>query len=195
MFCSNPYEGERRGGTVGFPLEGVTVRVAGESDEILGAGRIGEVQVKGENIFRGYWRMPDKTKEEFTPDGFFKTGDLGEWDGEGYLSIVGRSKDVLITGGLNVYPKEVEAVIDSMPGVGESAVIGTPHPDFGEAVTAVIVRGNDDRGAALTEDSVIRFVKGNLANFKVPKKVYFVPELDRNSMGKVQKNVLRRRYY
>ena len=194
MFCSNPYEGERRGGTVGFPLDGVSVRVAGEMDQVLGAEQIGEVQVKGDNIFRGYWRMPEKTKEEFSPDGFFKTGDLGRWDADGYLVIVGRSKDVVITGGLNVYPKEVEEIIDTMPGVVESAVIGVVHPDFGEAVTAVVVRTADDQGEALTESSVIGFVKGALANFKVPKKVHFAAELPRNSMGKVQKNILRQRY-
>ncbi len=194
MFCSNPYEGERRGGTVGFPLGGVSVRVAGEKDQPLETGQIGEVQVKGDNVFRGYWRMADKTKEEFTSDGFFKTGDVGQWDKDGYLIIVGRSKDVVITGGLNVYPVEVENIIDTMPGVVESAVIGVPHPDFGEAVTAVVVRTTDELGAALKEDAVIGFVKGILANFKVPKKVHFETELPRNSMGKVEKNTLRRKY-
>jgi malonyl-CoA/methylmalonyl-CoA synthetase len=194
MYCSNPYEGQRRGATVGFPLEGVSVRVAGESNQPLGAGQIGEVQVRGENIFRGYWRMADKTKEEFTPDGFFKTGDMGKWDADGYLVIVGRSKDIVITGGLNVYPVEVEQIIDRIPGVAESAVIGVPHQDFGEAVTAVIVRREDEQGAALTEDAVIGAVKGALANFKVPKRVHFATELPRNTMGKVQKNVLRKTY-
>lgn len=194
MFCSNPCEGERRGGTVGFPLEGVSVRVAGENDQPLCAGQIGAIQVKGENIFRGYWRMPEKTREEFTADGFFKTGDMGKWDAEGYLTIVGRSKDLVITGGLNVYPVEVEEIIDRMPGVAEAAVIGVPHPDFGEAVTAVVVRRENEQGAALTEDAVIGVVKGALANFKVPKRVHFATELPRNTMGKVQKNVLRKRY-
>ncbi|MDR3566572.1 MAG: malonyl-CoA synthase [Syntrophobacteraceae bacterium] len=194
MFCSNPLVGKRRGGTVGFPLEGVSVRVAGDNNQPAGTGQIGEVQVKGDNIFRGYWRLPDKTKEEFTPDGFFKTGDMGKWDADGHLAIVGRSKDIVITGGLNVYPKEVEEAIDKMSGVAESAVIGTPHPDFGEAVTAVIVKTKDELGAALTEGAVIGFIKGNLANFKVPKKVHFATELPRNTMGKVQKNILRQMF-
>lgn len=194
MFCSNPYEGERRGGTVGFPLDGVSVRVAGQKNKPLEAGQIGEIQVKGDNIFSGYWRMPEKTKEEFTADGFFKTGDMGRRDADGYLVIVGRSKDVVITGGLNVYPGEVEEIIDRMPGVAESAVIGAPHPDFGEAVTAVVVRRGDEQGAELTEAAVIGFVKETLANFKVPKKVHFATELPRNSMGKVEKNILRQRY-
>jgi malonyl-CoA/methylmalonyl-CoA synthetase len=194
MFCSNPLEGQRRAATVGFPLEGVSVRVAAENNQPLSVGQIGEVQVKGDNIFRGYWRLPEKTKEEFTPDGFFKTGDMGKWDADGYLTIVGRSRDVVITGGLNVYPSEVEAIIDTLPGVYESAVIGVAHPDFGEAVTAVVVRRSDEQGAALTESAVIGLVKKTLANFKVPKKVHFVTELPRNSMGKVQKNILRQKY-
>ncbi|MGC8494955.1 MAG: malonate--CoA ligase [Syntrophobacteraceae bacterium] len=194
MFCSNPYEGERRGGTVGFPLEGVSVRVAGEKNEPLCAEQVGAIQVKGDNIFRGYWRMPEKTREEFTTDGFFKTGDMGKWDAEGYLTIVGRSKDIVITGGLNVYPAEIEQIIDRIPGVAESAVIGVPHPDFGEAVTAVIVRRENEQGAELTEGDVIGALKGALANFKVPKRVHFATELPRNTMGKVQKNVLRKTY-
>ena len=191
MFTSNPYDGERRGGTVGFPLPGVSIRIVDEENRPLPAGEIGQIQVKGENVFRGYWRMPEKTREEFTDDGFFKTGDMGKRDKDGYITIVGRSKDVVITGGLNVYPKEIEEIIDAMPGVVESAVIGVPHPDFGEAVVAVVVRLDNEAGAALTETGVIAELRGVLANFKVPKAVHFVGELPRNSMGKVQKKVLR----
>jgi malonyl-CoA/methylmalonyl-CoA synthetase len=188
MNTSNPYRGERRGGTVGFPLPGIEVRVAGEGDQPLPAGTIGQIQVRGPNVLPGYWRMPEKTKEEFTADGFFRTGDLGQYDGDGYLSIVGRSKDLVISGGYNVYPKEVEMLLDELPGVEESAVIGVPHPDFGEAVVAVVV---PKKGAALLEQEVIAQLKGRLANFKVPKRVHVVVELPRNAMGKVQKNVLR----
>ncbi|MDP2132760.1 MAG: AMP-binding protein, partial [Sulfuritalea sp.] len=140
------------------------------------------------------WGLPEKTREEFTADGFFKTGDMGTWDADGYVVISGRSKDLVITGGLNVYPKEIEELIDAMPGVVESAVIGLPHPDFGEAVTAVVVRQNNPAGAALSEASIINAIKGELANFKVPKWVYLVDQLPRNAMGKVQKNVLRQQY-
>ncbi len=194
MLCSNPYDGERRSGTVGFPLPGVSIRVADEMDRPVEVGQIGAIQVKGENIFRGYWRMPEKTKEEFTSDGFFKTADLGKWDASGYLTISGRSKDVIITGGLNVYPKEVEELIDAMPGVVESAIIGVPHSDFGESVTAVVVRRQGEEGAAATESTIISALKGMLANFKVPKRVHFASELPRSSMGKVQKNILREKY-
>jgi malonyl-CoA/methylmalonyl-CoA synthetase len=189
MITSNPYDGERRPGTVGFPLPGVSVRVADEQDRPLPAGEIGGIQVKGPNVFRGYWRLPDKTREEFTADGFFRTGDVGVVSHDGYLSIVGRAKDLVITGGYNVYPKEVELAIDEIPGVLESTVIGIPHPDFGEAVTAVVVRDRD--GAGLTEEAIIQHVKSKLAGYKVPKRVYFVEGLPRNAMGKVQKNVLR----
>jgi malonyl-CoA/methylmalonyl-CoA synthetase len=188
MNTSNPYRGERRGGTVGFPLPGIEVRVAGEGDQPLPAGTIGQIQVRGPNVLPGYWRMPEKTREEFTADGFFRTGDLGQYDDDGYLSIVGRSKDLVISGGYNVYPKEVEMLLDELPGVEESAVIGVPHPDFGEAVVAVVV---PKKGAALLEQDVIAQLKGRLANFKVPKRVHIVAELPRNAMGKVQKNVLR----
>ncbi len=184
MICSNPYEGERRGGTVGKPLPGVSLRIAG--------GDTGVIEIKGANVFSGYWRMPEKTQEEFTDDGYFKTGDIGAIDRDGYVSIVGRAKDLIISGGFNVYPKEIELLIDEIPGVAESAVIGLPHPDFGEAVTAVIVRNKD--GATLSEAEVIAKVKTQLANFKVPKRVYFVDELPRNTMGKVQKNVLRTQF-
>jgi malonyl-CoA/methylmalonyl-CoA synthetase len=188
MITSNPYEGERRGGTVGFPLPGVSVRVASADGRVLGTGEAGEVQVRGPNVFAGYWRMPDKTKEEFTADHWFHTGDVGQWSGDGYLSIVGRAKDLIISGGYNVYPKEIELVIDALQGVLESAVVGVPDPDFGEAVTAVVVQHDD---AALDETAVIAHVRSQIANYKVPKRVVFVKELPRNAMGKVQKNVLR----
>ncbi|MBI2754459.1 MAG: malonyl-CoA synthase [Betaproteobacteria bacterium] len=191
MNTSNPYEGERRGGTVGFPLPGIEVRVVDDADLPLLAGKIGHIQVRGPNVLPGYWKLPEKNKEEFTPDGFFRSGDLGTFDADGYLSIVGRSKDLVISGGFNVYPKEIEMLLDEHPGVEESAVIGLPHPDFGEVVTAVVVAR---AGAALTEESLIAHVKGRLANFKVPKRVFIVRELPRNAMGKVQKNALRATY-
>ena len=194
MFTSNPYEGERRGGTVGFPLPGTSLQIVGAGGAAAKPGAVGQIQVKGDNVFVGYWGMPEKTKEEFTADGYFKTGDMGSFDAEGYVTISGRSKDLVITGGLNVYPKEIEELIDAMPGVAESAVIGLPHPDFGEAVTAVVVRQKTAAGAALTESGIIAAIKHKLANFKVPKWVYLVDELPRNAMGKVQKNVLRKNY-
>ncbi|WP_310449954.1 malonyl-CoA synthase [Sulfuritalea sp.] len=194
MFTSNPYTGERRGGTVGFPLPGTELRIVGAGDTALKAGSVGNIQVRGDNVFLGYWGMPEKTREEFTADGFFKTGDMGTRDADGYVVISGRSKDLVITGGLNVYPKEIEELIDAMPGVAESAVIGLPHPDFGEAVSAVVVRQKNAAGAALTEASIIAAIKGELANFKVPKWVYLVDQLPRNAMGKVQKNILREQY-
>ena len=182
MLTSNPYDGARKGGTVGFALPGVSVRVANARDGI------GDIEVRGPNVFREYWRMPEKTAEEFTADGYFRTGDVGRFDADGYLSIVGRSKDLIISGGFNVYPKEIESLIDDMPGVLESAVIGLPHADFGEAVTAVVVL---KPGAQLTEARVIAALKAKIANFKVPKRVHVVEELPRNAMGKVQKNMLR----
>ena len=191
MNTSNPYEGERRAGTVGSPLPGIEVRVASEADQPLPSGEIGAIQVRGPNVLPGYWRLPEKNKEEFTADGFFRTGDVGKFDRDGYLTLVGRSKDLVISGGYNVYPKEIELLLDELPDVEESAVIGIPHPDFGEAVTAVIV---PKKNAQLTEDDVIAYVKDKLANFKVPKRVHFVAELPRNAMGKVQKNVLREQY-
>jgi malonyl-CoA/methylmalonyl-CoA synthetase len=191
MNTSNPYGGERRGGTVGVPLPGVGVRVVDDADLPVAAGDTGHVQVRGPNVMPGYWKLPDKNKEEFTPDGFFRTGDLGSFDADGYLSIVGRAKDMVISGGYNVYPREIEMLLAELPGVHESAVFGVPHPDFGEAVVAAIVSGP---GAALTEERVIAYVKGRLANFKVPKRVLFVRELPRNAMGKVLKNVLREEY-
>jgi malonyl-CoA/methylmalonyl-CoA synthetase len=184
MICSNPYEGERRGGTVGKTLPGVNLRIDG--------GDTGGIEIRGANVFSGYWRMPEKTREEFTADGYFKTGDIGTIDKDGYVSIVGRAKDLIISGGFNVYPKEIELVIDAIPGVAESAVIGLPHPDFGEAVTAVIVRDKQD--SSLNEADVVAHVKTELASFKVPKRVHFVEELPRNTMGKVQKSTLRERF-
>lgn len=188
MLVSNPYDGERVGGTVGLPLPGVSVRVVKSDGTACAADEIGDIQVKGPNVFKGYWRMPEKTAEEFTADGYFRTGDVGKFDSRGYLSIVGRSKDLIISGGYNVYPKEIESFIDEMDGVTESAVVGVPHPDFGEAVTAVIVPKSN---ASLSESDVIGYLKSKIANFKVPKRVFFVRELPRNTMGKVQKNVLR----
>lgn len=194
MLVSNPYEGKRIGGTVGLPLPGVSVRVVKGDGTPCETGEVGDIQVKGPNVFKGYWRMPEKTAEEFTADRYdcyFKTGDVGKFDENGYLSIVGRSKDLIISGGYNVYPKEIESFIDEMDGVVESAVVGVPHPDFGEAVTAVVVA---KPGASLSEADVIGSLKSKIANFKVPKRVFFVPELPRNTMGKVQKNVLRDLY-
>ncbi|NMF96941.1 malonyl-CoA synthase [Aromatoleum toluolicum] len=191
MLTSNPLDAVRRAGTVGFPLPGVNLRIADDAGRTLSTGEIGHVQVRGPNVFPGYWRMPGKTREEFTHDGFFRTGDLGKIDGQGYVVLVGRSKDLIITGGYNVYPKEIESFIDDIAGVKESAVIGLPHRDFGEAVAAVIVR---ESGAALHEADVIGTLKGELANFKVPKRVFFLDELPRNAMGKVQKNLLRERF-
>lgn len=192
MLASNPLHGDRIGGSVGLPLPGVSMRVVGEGGEKLPPEGIGHIQVKGDNVLQGYWRMPETNQEEFTVDGYFKTGDMGKMDTRGYLSIVGRSKDLVISGGFNVYPKEIELLIDEMPGVAESAVIGLPHPDFGEAVTAVIVPRKGHIG--LTEQGVIAALKPKLANFKVPKRVYFVEDLPRNTMGKVQKSELRKRY-
>jgi malonyl-CoA/methylmalonyl-CoA synthetase len=189
MSTSNPYDGERVAGTVGFPLPGVELRIVDpESGKELPQGEIGGIEVRGPNVFAGYWRMPEKTKAEFRPDGFFITGDVGKIDARGYVHIVGRAKDLVITGGFNVYPVEVEAEIDALPGVVESAVIGCPHPDFGEGVTAVVVC---KPGATLTEQSIISALEPRLAKFKLPKRVIFADDLPRNSMGKVQKNVLR----
>jgi malonyl-CoA/methylmalonyl-CoA synthetase len=152
---------------------------------------VGNIEVRGPNVFKGYWRMPEKTAQEFTQDGYFKTGDVGKFDASGYLTIVGRSKDLIISGGYNVYPKEIESVIDELAGVVESAVIGVAHPDFGEAVVAVVV---PQSGKAINEQQVIAALKARIANFKVPKRVFFVPQLPRNTMGKVQKNVLREQF-
>lgn len=194
MFTSNPYQGERRGGTVGFPLPEVSIRIVDDENRPVATGEVGQIQVKGKSIFRGYWKMPEKTREEFTTDGFFKTGDLGKIDKDGYLSISGRAKDLVISGGLNIYPKEIEEIIDMTPGVTESAVIGVPHPDFGEAVVAVVIRQDNEKGLGLTEAGIIASLKGKLAGFKVPKRVYFMDALPRNAMGKIQKKALREMY-
>lgn len=192
MNTSNPYDGERVPGAVGFPLPGVTVRVTEpETGKELPREEIGMIEVKGPNVFKGYWRMPEKTKSEFRPDGFFITGDLGKIDDKGYVHILGRGKDLVISGGFNVYPKEIESEIDAMPGVIESAVIGVPHADFGEGVTAVLVCNKD---ADVSEATVLKALDGRLAKFKMPKRVFVVDELPRNTMGKVQKNVLRDTY-
>jgi malonyl-CoA/methylmalonyl-CoA synthetase len=191
MSTSNPLHGERRPGTVGLPLPAVEIRVRGEAGRVLGPGEIGVLEVRGPNVFKGYWRMPEKTAEEFREDGFFITGDLARIDADGYVSIVGRAKDLIISGGLNVYPKEVESVIDALPGVVESAVIGLPHPDFGEAVAAIVVPAPT---ADLDEPAVIAAVRQRLAGFKVPKRVWLAPSLPRNAMGKVQKNALREQH-
>lgn len=191
MNTSNPLNGERVGGTVGLALPGIAVRVTDDNDQPVPAGTIGNIQVRGPNVFRGYWELPEKTRDEFTADGFFKTGDVGVLNARGYLTIVGRSKDLIITGGYNVYPKEIETLIDEMPEVVESAVVGIPHSDFGEAVTAIVVRKKD---TALSEQDVLRRLKGEIANYKIPKRVYFIDDLPRNAMGKVQKNLLRDTY-
>ncbi|MBR0990836.1 malonyl-CoA synthase [Bradyrhizobium japonicum] len=192
MNTSNPYDGERVPGAVGFPLPGVSVRVTDpETGKELPREEIGMIEVKGPNVFKGYWRMPEKTKSEFRPDGFFITGDLGKIDGKGYVHILGRGKDLVISGGFNVYPKEIESEIDAMPGVVESAVIGVPHADFGEGVTAVLVC---NKGADVTEAAVLNALDGRIAKFKMPKRVFVVDELPRNTMGKVQKNILRDTY-
>lgn len=186
MISSNPYDEERRAGTVGFPLPDVQLRIADDQGNTLGPDRVGAVEIKGPNLFPGYWRMPDKTASEFQPDGFFVTGDLGKIDRRGYLQLVGRARELIISGGYNVYPKEIEQVIDAIPGVEESAIVGLPHPDLGEAVAAVVKRsGGADE--PIGEAQIIAAVKQKLANFKAPKRVFFVPDLPRNAMGKVQK--------
>jgi malonyl-CoA/methylmalonyl-CoA synthetase len=191
MNTSNPLQGERRAGTVGLPLPDVEVRVVNAQGAVQPAGEAGDLQVRGPNVFQGYWQMPEKTREDFTADGFFNTGDKASISADGYVSIVGRAKDMIICGGLNVYPKEIEQIIDQLAGVKETAVIGVPHADFGEAVVAVIVPAAN---GALTRDQVVAFSKSRMANFKVPKQVFFLQELPRNAMGKVQKNLLRERY-
>jgi malonyl-CoA/methylmalonyl-CoA synthetase len=197
MLTSNPCDpklGERRGGTVGFPLPGVGVRVRDDQGRDCAAGDIGGIggiEVRGPNVFAGYWRMPEKTKEEFTADGWFKTGDVGKVDADGYVTIVGRSKDLIISGGYNVYPAEIESTINDLPGVAESAVVGVPHPDFGEGVVAVVVA---KPGAMLDGPAIVAELKGRIANFKVPKHLFVVPDLPRNAMGKVQKNLLREQH-
>jgi malonyl-CoA/methylmalonyl-CoA synthetase len=192
MLTSNPCrpsDGERLGGTVGPALPGVGLRVLRDDGQPCAVDEIGHVQVRGPNVFSGYWQMPEKTAEEFTADGWFKTGDVGRLDARGYLTLIGRSKDLVISGGFNVYPAEVEGFLNELPGVGESAVIGVPHPDFGEAVVAVITPAGQPDPEAL-----IRALKGRIASFKVPKRIVVLPELPRNAMGKVQKKLLREQY-
>ncbi|MCZ6860298.1 MAG: malonyl-CoA synthase [Alphaproteobacteria bacterium] len=192
MITSNPLQGERRPGSVGPPLPGVSVRVAGEDGQAMAQGEVGVLEIKGPNVFRGYWRMEEKTAEEFREDGYFITGDLARIDEDGAVAIVGRAKDMVVCGGLNVYPKEIEAVIDALDGVGESAVFGLPHPDFGEAVAAEVTLDNPH--ADLDEARIIESVRAQLSGFKVPKRVFVVDALPRNPMGKVQKKTLRERY-
>ena len=194
MLTSNPYraeDGDRLGGTVGFALPGVGVRVRDDQGADCAADEIGAIEVKGPNVFAGYWRMPEKTQEEFTSDGWFKTGDVGKRSAAGYFTIVGRSKDLIISGGYNVYPAEIEGYVNDMAGVAESAVIGVPHADFGEAVVAVIVA---KPGATVEGEAVVAALKAQIANFKVPKRVFIVADLPRNTMGKVQKNLLREQH-
>ena len=189
MSTSNPYDGERRAGTVGFPLPGVEARIMADDKEVA-QGEIGVLHVRGANVFQGYWQMPEKTAEELLPDGWFITGDMARMDEDGYITIVGREKDLVITGGFNVYPKEVESLIDDLPGVLESAVIGVPHPDFGEAVVAVVV----PTGEGTSAEAVKAALSGQLAKFKQPKEVILTGALPRNTMGKVQKKALREEY-
>jgi malonyl-CoA/methylmalonyl-CoA synthetase len=196
MLTSNPYApdarhgnlSERRAGTVGFPLPGVDLRIVGDDGQAVAQGEIGGIQVRGPSVFSGYWQMPEKTQEEFTADGWFKTGDVGRVDADGYVTIVGRSKDLIISGGYNVYPAEIESLINDMPGVAESAVVGVPHADFGEVGVALVIA---KPGAALDADAMLARIKAELANYKVPKHLAVVAELPRNAMGKVQKNLLR----
>ncbi|TPN02981.1 malonyl-CoA synthase [Mesorhizobium sp. B2-1-5] len=192
MNTSNPYDGERRAGTVGFPLPGVSLRIADpDTGSPLAQSEVGMIEVKGPNVFSGYWRMPEKTKAEFRADGFFITGDLGMIDPDGYVHIVGRGKDLIISGGYNIYPKELESEIDALDGVLESAVIGVAHPDFGEGVTAVVVRSP---ASTVTAAEILNAIAARVAKYKHPKGVVFVDELPRNTMGKVQKNLLRDTY-
>ncbi len=191
MNTSNPLRGVRRAGTVGFPLPGVTVRICDADNRVLGVNEVGALQVRGANVFSGYWKLPQQTAQDFTSDGFFNTGDQARIDEDGYVSIVGRSRDMVITGGLNVYPKEIELLIDEVPGVKESAVIGLPDADFGEIVVAVVVLV---AGVSLSPDRIRNSIRDRVANFKVPKKILFVDDLPRNALGKVQKDLLRKRY-
>jgi malonyl-CoA/methylmalonyl-CoA synthetase len=194
MLTSNPYfpqDGVRIGGTVGPALPGAQLRVVADDGQAVATGEIGGIQVKGPGVFQGYWNMPEKTAEEFTADGFFKTGDVGRVDAQGYVTIVGRSKDLIISGGYNVYPAEIEGYINALPGVAESAVVGVPDADFGEVGVAVVIA---KAGAVLQPDAIVAQLKATLANFKIPKRCYVVNELPRNAMGKIQKNLLRAQY-
>ena len=189
---SNPLFGKRRVGTVGLAIPGINIRISSDAKKIANTEEAGEIQIKGKNLFKGYWRMPEKTMQDFTEDGYFKTGDVGVFDKDGYLSITGRIKDMIITGGLKVYPKEIEHTINLIvPGI-EAAVIGVPHPDFGEAVTAIIAK--EPWAQSLTENTVIEHLRKHHANYKIPKQIYFVSQLPKNKLGKVQKNILREKY-
>jgi Acyl-CoA synthetases (AMP-forming)/AMP-acid ligases II len=190
MNISNPYYGLRKAGTVGISLPGIEIRIVNEEGKEVEMGQIGTIELKGENIFKGYWGMEEKTKESFKDDGFFITGDLAKKDENGYFTIVGRDKDMIISGGLNVYPKEIEDVINQIPDISESAVIGINHYDFGEAVVALVISDNKK----LEERYVLDLLKDKIAKYKQPKKIIFLEELPRNSMGKVQKNILREKY-
>ncbi|MBL8645297.1 MAG: AMP-binding protein, partial [Rhodospirillaceae bacterium] len=190
MITSARIDKPRRAGTVGWPLPGVTLRIVTEDGRDAGAGETGEIRIKGPNVFRGYWRKPEKTAEDFA-EGFFKTGDLARFEPDGMVSIVGRAKDMMISGGFNVYPKEIETIIDGLEGVDESAVVGLPHPDFGEAGLAVV---SMKTGHTLTADAVTAALKAALANYKIPKLIVFRDSLPRNAMGKVQKKDLRQMY-
>jgi malonyl-CoA/methylmalonyl-CoA synthetase len=187
MITSNPLDGARLAGTVGYALPDVAVRVVDDAGTPLDAGGVGGLEVRGPNLFKGYWRQPEKTAQDMTADGYFRTGDMATQAADGRVSLVGRAKDLIISGGLNVYPKEIETEIDAVPGVGESAVIGVPHPDFGEAVVAVVTRLDE----IVDEAAILRALDGRLARFKRPKRIFFVDTLPRNAMGKVRKNTLR----
>ncbi|WP_146346633.1 malonate--CoA ligase [Phaeobacter marinintestinus] len=192
MNTSNPYDGDRRAGTVGLPLPGVELKITDpDTGKTLPTGEIGQIEVRGPNVFKGYWQMPEKTAAELRADGFFITGDLGKTDHDGYVQIVGRNKDLIISGGYNIYPKEIELVLDDQPGVLESAVIGVPHPDFGETVLGIIVPEN---GQSPDLDGMMQAVRTSLARFKHPRQLILIDELPRNTMGKVQKNILRDQY-
>jgi len=192
MNTSNPYEGERCAGTVGFPLPGVEVRICdAETGKEMPVGKAGVLEVRGRNVFKGYWQMPEKTEEEFRSDGFFITGDIATLDEDGYVTIVGRAKDLIISGGYNIYPKEIELILDELPGVNETAVIGAPHPDFGEGVIGVAVA---KAGENLSEADLMDAVKDKIARYKQPKRIFVTDQLPRNTMGKVQKNLLRETY-
>ena len=190
MSTSNPYDNERIAGTVGLPLPGIQLRIADDKGNEVEQGQIGIIELKGENVFKGYWQMPDKTSESFREDGFFITGDMAKVDNNGYVTIVGRDKDLIISGGLNIYPKEVETIIDEIESIEESAVFASPHKDFGEAVVAAVVRKNE----AILETEIINYLSDKLAKFKQPKKIIFLDSLPRNAMGKVQKAELRKKY-
>jgi malonyl-CoA/methylmalonyl-CoA synthetase len=192
MNTSNPYSGERRVGSVGLPLPGVEIRITdGETGAELASGETGMIEVRGPNVFQGYWRKPEKTALELRDNGFFITGDLGRIDADGYVHIVGREKDLIISGGYNIYPKQIETEIDALDGVLESAVFGVAHADLGEAVAAAVV---PLAGVELDPAALVKALEPTLARFKLPRKIFVLDELPRNAMGKVQKNVLRERY-